>query len=461
MTSMSEQTISVEPDKLGIKSHLAIVAIAIGFIINPINGSLVITAYPHMAEVFDVPYAHMSALVMYFMAATAATQPLAGGIGDSIGRKKLFLIGIAGFTVASYLAAISITFSSLLIWRIAQAVFSGVILSNALGLVGQVVPSAMTGRYLGILNSFMVGATAVGFPLGGVLVEAFDWPMLFWLSVPLGIVAFLLAVFCIPKDEPRKTRFTSVSFIGLPFLPLAFLLQSFVQDTPMLPGMLMLTVTLAIVMLGVMKSKNSRAQFQAINNRSFNLSCGIAYFTSCIQFGIIFTLPAWTLVSLGINSGTLGLYLSAFSLTIFLLSPIVGKLLDRQGMGKIKWFGLGVFGIALSLLLSWLTLFSFALIVCSLGLAIAVSLLISQRTAMFATAGESQALGMGLFSSWRSVGGLSGNALAAIVMSSYPTVTKQAGLDVFQWQVMLFFLPLTLCYFFLNESKRIKQKSKY
>lgn len=121
MTSSSEQTIVSEPDKLGLTSYLALLAIAIGYIINPINGSLVITAYPHMAEVFDVPYAHMSALVMYFMAATAATQPLAGGIGDSIGRKKLFLIGIAGFTVASYLAATATAFSDLLIWRIAQA----------------------------------------------------------------------------------------------------------------------------------------------------------------------------------------------------------------------------------------------------------------------------------------------------------------------------------------------------
>lgn len=456
MTGMSEQASAVETDKLSIKSHLAIIAIAIGYIINPINGSLVITAYPHMAEVFDVPYAHMSAMVMYFMAATAATQPLAGGIGDSIGRKKLFLIGIAGFTLASYLAAISSTFSTLLIWRIAQAVFSGVILSNALGLVGQVVPSSMTGRYLGVLNSIMVGATVLGFPLGGVLVEAFEWPMLFWASVPLGIVAFLLAVFCIPKDEPRKTRFTSVSFIGLPFLPLAFLLQCFVQDASKLSAILLLIASVVIVMFSVMKSKRSRQQFQTVNNRPFNLSCGIAFFTSCIQFGIMFTLPAWTLVSLGINSGTLGLYLSAFSLSIFLVSPVTGRLLDSQGTSKIKWFGLAFFGIGLTIMIMWLTLFSFAVIACVIGAAIAVCLLISQRTAMLATAGESQALGMGLFSSWRSVGGLSGNALAAIVMAGYPSVTKQAGIDVFQWQLMLFFLPLALCYFFLQEPETVK-----
>lgn len=449
----SAQTSDSETGKMGLKSYLAVLAIAIGFILNPVNGSLVITAYPHMAEVFGVPYAHMSALVMYFMAATAATQPLAGGIGDSIGRKKLFLIGIAGFTVASWLAAISTTFNELLIWRIAQAVFSGVILANALGLVGQVVPAAKTGRYLGILNSIMVCGTAMGFPLGGVLVTAYDWPMLFWVSVPMGILAFVLAVFCLPKDEPRKTRFTSVSFIGLPFLPLAYLLQCFIQDDPKWLAVILLLVTFAVVAISVWRSGNSKTQFGTINNAPFNLSCCIVFFTACIQFGVIFTLPAWTLVSLGIDSGTLGLYLTGYSLAIFFTSPVAGKILDQHGTAVCKWASPIFFFASYAILLWFFNALTFALSIALMGIAIAVAMLIGQRTAMLSIPRESQALGMGLFSSWRSMGGLSGNALAAVVMAAHPAVTVQAGVDVFQWQVILFILPLALSCFYLRETK--------
>ena len=86
------------------KRLFAIVAITIGYVLNPLNGSLAVTAYPQLSEFFGVPYASMSAMVMYFMAATAVGQPLAGGLGDFLGRKNIFLAGVVGFTAASAMA---------------------------------------------------------------------------------------------------------------------------------------------------------------------------------------------------------------------------------------------------------------------------------------------------------------------------------------------------------------------
>lgn len=459
MNSSSAQTTTAPSDKIGFTSYLAIVAIAIGYILNPINGSLVMTAYPHLAQTFDVPYAHMSAMVMYFMAATAATQPLAGGLGDSIGRKNLFIIGLIGFTAASVLAALSNTFTSLLVWRMVQAVFSGVILANALGLVGQVIPAAKTGRYLGVLNSTMVGATAMSFPLGGVLVEHFDWPILFWINLPLGVLALILAVLFIPKDRPKKVNFTGVSFIGLPFLPLAFVLQALVQGSNVFPALLVFLATIAAVAVGIFRPRRSRQQFKSINNRSFNLGCCTAYFTSSIQFGVMFTLPAWTLVMLGINSGTLGLYLSGFSLAMFVVSLLLGHFIDRWGIGIPKWMASTCLGAGLLVLIMALTTFSFALVSMSIGAGIGMSLLISQRSAMLAAPAQSQALAMGLFSSWRSIGGLSGNAVAALVLSGYSQVTVASGVDVFQWLLLIFFVPLVVSFYFLRDLDTSEQSA--
>ena len=127
------------PAQGNLQRLLGVVAILIGCILNPLNGSLAVTAYPQLSAYFDVPYAHMSAMVMYFMAATAVGQPLAGGLGDLLGRKNIFLAGIFGFTVASAMAAIAQTFDALLGWRIAQAAFSGVIMANGMALIAHVV----------------------------------------------------------------------------------------------------------------------------------------------------------------------------------------------------------------------------------------------------------------------------------------------------------------------------------
>ncbi len=443
-------------DSLGLKAYLALIAIAIGYILNPINGTLVMTAYPHLAQVFEVPYAHMSAMVMFFMAATAAAQPLAGGLGDSLGRKNLFLLGIAGFTAASTMAALAENFTSLLSWRIAQAVFSGVILANALGLVGQVVPASKRGRYLGMLNATMVASSALSFPLGGLLVQHFEWPILFWLNLPLGLTGFILAWLCLPKDLSQTVSLTAVSLMGLPFLPLAFGLQAFVKGEALWPSGVVFVLTLVLVVISVWRSHQSRRQFSRINNWGFNSGCAVAYFSAAIQFGIMFTLPAWSLVALNINSATLGLYLAGFSLTMFLVSPVIGKLLDQHGSGKIKWLVVASLCPGLLLLILGLNTVSFALVAVLIGSGIAVALLTSQRAAMLATPSDSQALAMGMFSSWRSVGGLSGNALAAIVLARYPQVVPQAGVDVFVWLLMAFFIPLVITLYCLQDASSEK-----
>ncbi len=182
----------------GVTRLLAIVAITIGYVLNPLNGSLAVTAYPQLSEHFSVPYAHLSAMVMYFMAATAVGQPLAGGLGDFLGRKTIFLLGIAGFTVSSGLASVAVTYDSLLFWRVGQAVFSGVIMANGLALVAQVAPQEKITTYVGFLQSAFVASTVLGFTLGGFLLQAFDWPILFQLNVPLGIIAFV-GVFYSPR----------------------------------------------------------------------------------------------------------------------------------------------------------------------------------------------------------------------------------------------------------------------
>jgi MFS family permease len=148
--------------RTGFRTVLAIIAITIGYVLNPLNGSLAVTAYPQLSEFFGVPYARMSAMVMYFMAATAVGQPLAGGLGDLLGRKNIFLVGILGFSFASAVAANAQSFDSLLLWRVTQAVFSGVIMANGMALVAQVAPRQKNRHLRRLLEFCLCGIHGVG-----------------------------------------------------------------------------------------------------------------------------------------------------------------------------------------------------------------------------------------------------------------------------------------------------------
>lgn len=435
------------------KRLLAIIAIIIGYILNPLNGSLAVTAYPQLSEYFHVPYAHMSAMVMYFMAVTAIGQPLAGGVGDFFGRKNIFLVGILGFTVSSAMAANAHTFEALLLWRIGQAAFSGVIMANGMALIAQVAPQEKIGTYVGFLNSAFVASTVIGFTLGGFLLHAFEWQILFWLNVPLGAIAFVLALFFIPKSSGGKARFTVLSFMGVPFLPLALGLQALVQGKAFIPYFLAFLVALALIAVGVVRSPNSRAQLKSFGNLRFNLGCLILLFAIALHFTVVFTLPAWAHAALGIESGVMGIYFSIIAGTQVLTSLVFGKWIDRYGERVLRLIAVIAIVLSISIMVFYLNRISFALALALLGTGMAAAQLIAQRASLLSSSEQSRALAMGIFSSYRSIGGLSGNALAAVILGSYTIITAQAGVQVLQWAFCLFAVPVTLALWALRGEK--------
>lgn len=436
---------------IGAGRGLAAVAIAIGYILNPLNGSLAVTAYPQLSGYFDVPYAHMSAMVMYFMAATAVGQPLAGGIGDLLGRKNIFLVGIAGFTVASAMAAMAETYPALLLWRVTQAAFSGVIMANGMAMIAQVAPREKVGTYVGFLTSAFVAATVLGFTLGGILLQISSWQILFWLNVPLGLAAFILAVFFIPRDEGGKAKFTALSFMGVPFLPLALGLQALVQGEPCALYMVAFVVALVVLGYWVTRSEHSRTQLGNFLNRRFNLGCLLLLFSIALHFAVMFTLPAWSQAALGVESAMMGVYFSLIAGAQVLSSPVLGRWIDRQGDRPVRILAALAMMISIGMMVFLLNKITFAVSLVILGCAMAAAQLVAQRASLLASQEESRALAMGIFSSYRSVGGLSGNALAAVILAGYIPITAGAGVQVLQWGFVLFVLPAVFALAALRE----------
>jgi len=429
---------------VGVARILAFVAIVIGCVLNSLNGAMAVTAYPVMSEYFQIPYANMSAMVMLFMATTALAQPLAGGLGDFLGRKNIFLMGIGVFMIASYLAANAQSFNMLLVWRVMQAASSGIMMANGMAMVSLVAPPDRVGSYLGWLNSAFTASTVAGFSLGGLLLQFYDWRVLFLLNIPLGMVAFVLAFFLVPKSQSRAAHFTALSFIGLPVLPLAFCLQAWVrQESPVIPLCVFL-VTLFIVVYAVLNSSKSKTQLKTFGDFRFYNGCFIMLFSIAMHFVVMFTIPAWSSAALQIDSAVMGLYFSLIAGTNVFLAPIFGRMLDR---GKVKFVSLVAclaFVTSLAILVFMLNRLSFGIALSLIGCALASTQVLAQRKAIQSSSEDSRALAMGVFNSFRSVGGLSGNAVAAVILSGYVLITAQAGVKVFEVSFWVFIIPLTL-----------------
>ncbi len=437
---------------------MAFIAVATGACLNAINSTLIVTAYPELARAFDMPYARVSVLVMYYLAATAAAQPLAGALGDFLGRRRVFLLAILGFCAASIAAGLVDDFDHLVFWRVIQALFSGTITANAATLVHRIVPEAKIGAYLGLLGSAMLGSSALAFPLGGLVVHYLAWPGLFWCSVPLGLVALLLVFFYVPRDDGSRVRVSSLSALGLPFVPFAVTLQAFVLDQSLLWPTLAWLVTTAVVVAGVLRSPASRGQFARINNFAFNMGTLVALFAAAITFSLMFMLPAWVTISLGLTPTELGVYLASYTFAMMLSSPMSGNYIDGRGdrVPRILTGLLVVLGYAALLGLSNRP--GFVLAMLCIGAASAAAQVISQRASLLAAPREVQALAMGIFNTYRMVGCMLGNALPAYMLAQHPQMSAALGADIVAWSFAAFGLPLLLAMWFAGRGKRFSPR---
>ena len=143
-----------------------------------------------------------------------------------IGRRRLLLVGIGVFTVASLACGVSPTLWLLIAARAAQGLGAAIMMALTLALVGETVPKSKTGSAMGLLGTMSAICTTLGPSLGGVLIGGFGWRMIFLVNVPLGVLNFILARRSLPVDR-RKPMTDRASFDTVGTLLLAVTLAAY------------------------------------------------------------------------------------------------------------------------------------------------------------------------------------------------------------------------------------------
>ncbi len=150
-----------------------------------------------------------------------------GRLGDIHSRRLMFIIGLSSFTVASILCAIAPTIEFLVVGRILQGVAAGIQMPQVLGLIQQLFQGAARGRAFGLFGAVIGISTAFGPTLGGVLIglggPENGWRLLFWINVPLGLLALFFAVRLLPKRQKHEREHTELDLVGILLLGIATL----------------------------------------------------------------------------------------------------------------------------------------------------------------------------------------------------------------------------------------------
>ncbi|MGH8880148.1 MAG: MFS transporter, partial [Stackebrandtia sp.] len=166
-----------------------------------LNISIVNVALPAMQSDLHTDMAGLQWVVNAFTICLSALTLTGGSLGDRYGRRRLFMIGIAVFCVGSVVCAMATGLPMLITGRFVQGVAASLVITGSLSILAQTFTDpAERARKIGVWASLSAVALVVGPVIGGTLVDYYSWPAIFWLSVPIGVVALLGAAYLVPES---------------------------------------------------------------------------------------------------------------------------------------------------------------------------------------------------------------------------------------------------------------------
>ncbi|WP_412705822.1 Spectinomycin tetracycline efflux pump [Aeromonas rivipollensis] len=327
---------------------LGLLALGLATLLPMLAGSLANMVLPALGQAFAVPFVSLQwVLVAYLLGITCLTV-VAGRLGDRFGRRRLLLLGLGLFALASLLCALAPTIGWLIAARTLQGIAAACMLSLALAMVGQLVPPARRGWGMGLLGTLSACGTALGPSFGGLLTAGFGWQAPFLLLVPLSLLALGCAWLGLPRDgcSPQKEGMNLASLSLLVAALLCYGLALTLGGALALWwGAGALLVTASFVRL----ERRARVPLLPLALLGApGLGSGLVA-SALVASVMVLTLligPFYLRGVFGLSLGTVGLMISGGPLLAALTGIPAGWLVDRLGARQVVRLGLAVMGTA-------------------------------------------------------------------------------------------------------------------
>lgn len=402
-------------------------AIAIGTTLAPLNSTMIAIALPEIQEVFDVSITSTAWLVTLYLVAMAVGQPVGGRLGDLFGRRRVYLLGLLWFAVASAGCAFAPTLPWLIGFRIQQALAGALSFPNGAAIIRATFPRERRGVVFGVVGLAAGSAAAAGPPLGGALVFAWGWSAIFWANLPVIGIAFLLAWRSLPRDAFGSSSRPQFDYQGTGLFALSLGSVIVIPSLMRLGyGRISIGAAVASLLLGLAFIRREiRAQAPVVDLKLFRRSrytfaCASISLSNLVMYTTLLALPIFLERVRDHSVQTSGLILAAMSAFAALLGPLGGKWSDLRGYWPPAFWG----AIALvtgTLLLTASTVFQEVVLtivaLAVMGFGLGVSGAPVQAAAIEAVPGETAGSAAGIFSTSRYVGSVLGSTVLALVFT--------------------------------------------
>ncbi|MFF5255489.1 MFS transporter [Streptomyces leeuwenhoekii] len=206
----------------GLRGHpwFTLITVAVGVMMVALDGTIVAIANPAIASDLGATFAEVQWITNAYFLALAVSLITAGKLGDRFGHRQTFLIGVVGFAAASGAIGMSDSIALVIVFRVLQGLFGALLMPAALGLLRATFSADKLNMAIGIWGMVIGASTAGGPILGGVLVEHVNWQSVFFINVPVGVLAVVLGVMIL-LDHRAENAPRSFDILGIALLSAA------------------------------------------------------------------------------------------------------------------------------------------------------------------------------------------------------------------------------------------------
>ncbi|MCI1749366.1 MAG: MFS transporter [Acidipropionibacterium sp.] len=339
---------------------LLFAGLLVTMLLASLNQTVLSTALPTIiGELNGVE--HMAWVVTVYILASTIMMPVYGKISDLLGRRPVLITAILLFVAGSVIGALAGTFNWLIIGRGIQGLGGGGLMILSQAAIADVVPARERGKYMGIMGAVFAVSSVAGPLLGGWFTEGPGWRWVFWINVPLGLLAVLAAALFLKIPKPKRTERLAIDYLGMTLVAAATTAVVLVcswgggtyeWESPQIIGLIAAAVVLAVAfVIAETKVTDPVIPMSFFKDRNFTLATVAALLIGIAMFGVISYMPTYIQMVTGVDATVAGLLMIPMMGGLLVASVGSGAAVTRTG--KYKMFpilGAAIMGLGLFLL---------------------------------------------------------------------------------------------------------------
>ncbi|MCD1258597.1 DHA2 family efflux MFS transporter permease subunit [Paenibacillus athensensis] len=318
---------------------LLIAGLMIAMLFGALDGTIVGTAMPRIVGELG-GLSLMAWVTTAYMLTSTVVVPVAGKLADLLGRKAVYVSGLVIFILGSALCGMAQDMTQLILFRAVQGIGGGIMMPMAMIIIGDIFTGKQRAKWQGVFGAIFGLSSVIGPQVGGWIVDSMSWEWVFYINLPVGIVATLLIATALPKHKAQgKVKFDiagmATMIIGVVSLLLALTFggKDFAWLSWQIIGLLVVAAAFLIAFVLVeARADEPILPTRLFRNRTFSMINSIGFLMSIGMFGAIMFVPLFMQGIVGISASASGTVMTPMMITMIVASVIGGQIVQKLGV---------------------------------------------------------------------------------------------------------------------------------